>query len=183
VTAAEVAAMLTCGTLRVDACRELSDPAFAADVDRRLAGVGLERATGAGRWIARRIAEPPDRGGWEPFHRLQQPHLAVIAAVYLHLQYLPRQAGVDPDPQATLALDELCATFASYGRQTMRRFVSELRRSGHLSGEGDDIAAGPLLAAIDPVTADARADQAVRSYLVRRQMREHFEEEPGHSQG
>lgn len=176
-TAEEVAGLLVCGTLPADACPELADAEFATEVDQRLAAVGLVRALGSGRWVARRREPDEAPPGFEPFHRLHQAHLALLAAVYLHLVYLPTQAGVTPADDATISFDELATTFSGYKRRKVQAWVSELRRSGHLGGEGDAIAAGPLLAAIDPVVAEERAEQAVRSYLVRRNVRDRLGEE------
>ncbi len=171
-TAEQVAASLVTGTLAVAAVPELGDGEFAEEVDARLAGVGLERVRARDVWIARRRPQlVHDDRGWTAFHGLHQPHLAVLAIVYLHTVYLPRQAGVAADELAAVPLAELSASLPSYQRQTVRSWVTELRRMGFLTGEGDDVAAGPLLAVMDAAVADERADAAVRAFLVRRQLK------------
>ena len=180
-TAEQVARLLVCGTVDIAAIPELADPEFRDDVEQRLSHVGLQLARGAGRWLAR---SPIELGadvldGFHPAHVLNQGHMAVLAAAYLHLRHLPRQAGVTVEEVGSVTFADLYASFSAYNRRRVRAWITELRRAGFLGGEGDVICAGPLLSVLDEVAADERADRAVHSFLVKRMLQRKAREELG----
>ena len=92
-TPEKTAALLVTGTLNRSHWPELDDEDFAADVRSRLEAVGLELVAASGRWLARPAASPDADDGYEPAFELHAVELAMVAALYLHLRYLPRQAG------------------------------------------------------------------------------------------
>jgi hypothetical protein len=173
---AVIAALLVRGTLAAEQVPELERQDVRTDVARRLAAVNLTLVRAAGRWLARPTAvdTTSENAGFRPFHALHRAHLAILACAYLHLRYLPRQAGAPADDAATVSFDLIYAPFAAaYKRQKIQAWVSELRRGGFLAGDGDAIAAGPFLASIDEADADERADTTVTQFLLRRILDRH----------
>lgn len=168
-----VARLLVCGTLGADRVPELERRNFREEVEQRLGAVGLKLTAASGRWLARptTVDTASEFADFRPFHALHQAHLALLACAYLHLRYLPRQAGAPVDEDASVRFDLLYAPFsASYQRRKVQAWVSELRRGSFLAGEGDVIRAGPFLASIDEVVADDRADAAVTEFVLRRML-------------
>lgn len=177
-TPARAAALLTCGTLDRQTWPELADPEFGAEVRHRLAEVGLELVSASGRWLARpqRVAE---ESGFEPAFSLNAVELAVLAALYLHLRFLPqRQESVANDePEPSVAVDDIVASFPGYQKTYLEGPVlGRLRNAGFVHREEGRLYAGPYLAAIDEVAADERCTHALDGFLLRRYLKRKAEE-------
>jgi hypothetical protein len=168
--------MLVAGTLDRAQWPELDDEDFAVEVRERLSAVGLELVGAAGKWLARPVHVPTDDiDGFEPAFALNSVELAVVAALYLHLRYLPRQGGgSETNEEPSVAVEELLRAFPGYsGRFISQIVVGHLRNAGFVRRENDRLYAGPYLAALNEIEADERAQVAVgnfqlRSYLKRR---------------
>lgn len=181
-TAERAAALLVCGTLERASWRELEEESFAAEVRRRLDGVNLELVSTAGQWLAR-PRNTSEEEGFAPSFHLHTVELAMVAALYLHLRYLPAQVedtGNGDEP--SVEVDELIRPFAdSYNRSYLEDIVlGHLRNAGFLERRKGRIYAGPYLAAIDPVAAGERAKAVLDRFLLRRYLREratHLEQE------
>jgi hypothetical protein len=169
-TPERAAQLLTQGLLERKAWPELADEHFAAEVEQRLAAVGLQLASGGGYWVARSMdGQAPE--GFEPLLALDEAELALLAALYLHLRYLPRQSGnQEEQEEPSVAVEDIERGFpykVGYarillGRLTNARFVE--RRDHRLY-------AGPYLSALDEVAADERASELLSDFRLRRQLR------------
>lgn len=181
-TAAKTAAMLVSGKLVRAEWPELDDEDFATEVRARLAAVGLELVGAGGRWLARPVVSLEADDGFEPAFELNTVELAVVAALYLHLRYLPRQAGAaDNGDDPSVDVDELLRPFAgAYQRGFLEKIVlGHLRNAGFVERRGGRLYAGPYLAAINEIEADERAQAAVGQFLLRRFLRRRAEELEG----
>lgn len=168
------AQLLVAGTLDRSVWRELEDEEFAAEVVRRLGEVGLELVGADGRWLSRPL-DTEDEDGFEPTLHLHSVELAMAAALYLHLRYLPRQAetvetGAELEP--SVEVDDVLAAFDGYDKLYLERMVlGRLRNAGFVRREGGRLYAGPYLAAINEIDADARAQKALEEFTIRRYLR------------
>lgn len=173
-TPEEAARLLTQGTLQRLLWPELSLEEFAAEVSERLAAVGLELASGDGRWVARsHDRQAPD--GFEPIFSLDQLELAVLAALYLHLRYLPRQApkGGEPEPgdrkeQPSVAVEDIERGLPGYKVSKVQMVLGRLKNAHFVHQQNGRLYAGPYLAALDEVVADERATELLRDFRLHR---------------
>lgn len=162
-----VARLLTQGVLSRTAWPELAVEDFAAEVSRRLAEVGLELASGDGYWVAR-APEGSRPEGFEPVFALDQLELAVLAALYLHLRYLPRQGGEqDPDEKPSVTVEDI-ERGLPYKVSKVRMVLGRLRNARFVYQQDGRLYAGPYLAALDEVVADERAAELMRDFRLRR---------------
>lgn len=170
----QTAALLVAGTLDRAQWPELDDEDFAAEVRDRLEAVGLELVGAAGRWLARPQRAPTDdTDGFEPAFALNTIELAVIAALYLHLRYLPRADGAENGEEPSVAVEELLRAFPGYsGRFISQIVVGHLRNAGFVRRENDRLYAGPYLAALNEVEADERSQVAMGSFQLRRHLKQ-----------
>lgn len=167
-SAEQTARLLMQGLLEATAWPEFEDESFAGEVRRRLAGVGYELGSANGYWLARaREADAVD--GFKQHFRLNEAEYAVIAALYLHLRFLPRQAEQlgSPDDDPSVAVEEIERGFPCYTVETVRRILGRLRNLQFIRIYGERIFAGPYLAVIDELAADERAMQALRDFKLR----------------
>jgi hypothetical protein len=180
-TAEKTAAMLVAGVLVRADWPELDDEDFATEVRSRLSAVGLELVGAGGRWLARPAASLEADEGFEPAFALNTVEMAMIAALYLHLRYLPRQAGAsDNGDEPSVEVDELLRPFNGYQRGFLEKIVlGHLRNAGFVERRGGRLFAGPFLAAINDIEADERAQAAVSQFLLRRFLRRRAEELEG----
>jgi hypothetical protein len=168
-TAEELARLLPQGLLRADRFPELADDEIAEDVRERLAQVGLELVRADEYWLARsRPNEALD--GFEPVFELDEAELAVAAALYLHLRYLPRHGRVETTAQgrAAVAVDDIERVFPRYSPTKMRMLLGRLRNAHFVSRADEHFHAGPYQHAFDEVEADERAHEALRNFRLRR---------------
>lgn len=181
-TPERVARLLVAGTLDQSAWPEIADEDFASEVRERLDAVGCDLVAGGGKWMAR--PRPTDEvDGFDPTFTLDKVELALIAALYLHLRYLPRQPSTLPPSadEPSLELDEIYRGFPHYDQSYLRRVLGRLRNAGFIRRDGGRIYAGPYLAAIDQVYADERAEGALRSFVISRFLRRRAEELKTHA--
>lgn len=170
-TPADVAALLSAGTLEREVWPELEDEQFAAQVRERLAGVGMTLVATPASFLAR-LAEPNGAIGFTPHARLHAVHKAMIAVLYLYLRYLPAQANDGELPingdAPSVSADDVFAAF-TYKRRYLEQIVlGELKRQNFVRQIGGRLYAGDNLMAIDPVQMDMRAEEMLRRFLLKR---------------
>lgn len=171
----ELARLLPQGLLRVDHFPELADEATAAEVRDRLAQVGLELVRTDEHWLARAL---PNQGpdGFEPVFEFDEAELAVAAALYLHLRYLPRHGRVEQNGgRAAVAVDDIERVFPGYTQQKIRMLLGRLRNAHFVSRADERFHAGPYLHAFDEIAADERAHEALRNFRLRRYFQQYAE--------
>jgi hypothetical protein len=181
-TPAQTAALLVAGTLERAQWPELADEDFAEDVRKRLGEVGLDLVGAAGRWLARpRHAPTEDIDGFEPVFALNTVALAVIAALYMHLRYLPRHAGgAESDEEPSMAVEELLRAFPSYtSTYISKTILGEVRKARFVRRENDRLYAGPYLAALNEIEADERSHVAIGKFQQRRYLKQRAQELEG----
>jgi hypothetical protein len=179
--AEKAAALLVRGPLERDAWPEFADEAFVAEVRHRLGEVGAELAS-SGRCFVARARELPDEAGFEPLFRLNTVELAMVAALYLYLRYEPRQRatnGIEVDDNPSVDVEDIVRAFPSRSRDYLQKVLTRLKRMGFVRRDHDRLFAGPYLAALDDIAADARADQLLERFLRRRYLRRLEAEEAG----
>lgn len=171
-TPEEAAHLLTQGILVRSAWPELALEEFASEVSERLAAVGLELASGDGHWVARsRDGQAHD--GFEPIFALDQLELAVLAALYLHLRYLPRQSSngdgeVDQPKEPSVALEDIERGLPGYKVSKVQMVLGRLKNAQFVRQQNGRLYAGPYLAALDEVVADERATELLRDFRLHR---------------
>jgi hypothetical protein len=153
---------------------ELGEAGTREEVRRRLgeAGCELVYAPAAERWLARLEQPVPALEGHAPVLALGTHELAVLAACWLHLRFLPAEAGaegeaghdwLDPDDLAEL----LGARLDGSG---LPGVLEGLGRAGYLTLREGRVEAGPLLDTLDEPGARDRA----RALLARHQRLAHL---------
>jgi hypothetical protein len=178
-TPAQTASLLVAGTLERSCWPELDDEDFSAEVRARLAYVGLELVGAGGRWLARPITVADDEDGFEPAFRLHSVELAMVAALYMHLRYLPQQGGRDlaAAEEPSVEIDEMIRAFPGHQRNYLEQIVlGHLRNAGFVRRDRGRLYAGPYLAALNDVQAGERAQAALSSFQLRRHLRRRAEE-------
>jgi len=178
-TPAQTAAMLVAGTLDRAQWPELDDEDFAGEVGDRLDMVGLELVGSSGKWLARpKHAPTDDIDGFEPAFALNTVELAVIAALYLHLRYLPRNANRNENgEEPSVAVEELLRGFPGYSSRFISQIVvGHLRNAGFVRRENDRLYAGPYLATLNEIEADERSQVALGSFQLRRYLKQRASE-------
>lgn len=175
--------MLVAGTLDRAQWPELDEEDFADEVRGRLSAVGLDLVGAAGQWLARpQHAPAEDVEGFEPTFALNTVELAVVAALYLHLRFLPRHAmgtGIEAKP-ASVSVEELVLAFPGYSAHYISNVVlGRLRKAGFVRRENDRLLAGPYLAALNEVQADERAQEVLGRFQLRRHLKRRAEELEG----
>jgi hypothetical protein len=170
-TAEHAALRLTQGLLEASAWPEFEDEDFLAEVRKRLEGVGLELASADGYWLARSRDTGPDEG-FKPLFRLDQAELAVLAALYLHIRFLPRQGEqlARRKDHASVLLEDIERGFPAYTVDTIRRVLGRLRNLHFVRQYQGRLYAGPYLTALDELVADERAREALRDFKLRSQL-------------
>jgi hypothetical protein len=180
-TPERAAALLVCGTLERSAWRELDQDDFAGKVRELLAAVDLDLAAAGGRWVAR-PRSTGDEEGFEPTFHLHSVEMAMVAALYLHLRYLPYQtADAEITEEPSVELDDLIRPFAqpvgSYTKYYLEQIVlGHLKKAGFCEQRDGKYYAGPYLAAVDPVSANERAKAALDAFLLKRFLRDRARE-------
>ncbi len=174
-TPEEAARLLTQGILVRSMWPELALEEFAQEVSERLAAVGLVLASGDGYWVAR-SRDGEAREGFEPFFALNKLELAVLAALYLHLRYLPRQSadgnGDDESggqkKRPSVELEDIERGLPGYKVGTVQMVLGRLKNAQFVRQQNGRLYAGPYLAALDEVIADERATELMRDFRLRR---------------
>jgi hypothetical protein len=154
---------------------ELALEDFAAEVSERLAAVGLELASGDGHWVARsQDRERPE--GFEPIFSLDHLELAVLAALYLHLRYLPRQTSPDGSgpgapgrsDEPSVGVEDIERGLPGYKVSKVQMVLGRLKNTHFVRQHNGRLYAGPYLAALDEVAADERATELLRDFRLHR---------------
>ena len=179
-TPVELCRTLLVGPVAAVEVPELADDAVLEDVRRRLADVGCELAyaPSADRWIARLSGSLPRLDEHEPVLRLGEAELALLAACWLHLRFLPLErsrlvvdSGIIDLGQASepwLDPEDLVEQLAGrLDRERVYQLLEQLRRTGFLALREGRLYAGPLLDAMQ----DAAAAEQARVLLTRHQRR------------
>lgn len=177
-TPERASALLVCGTIDRRAWRELEQEEFAAKVRALLSIVDLELVGAGGKWLAR-PRNSGEEDGFEPNFHLHTVEMAMVAALYLHLRYLPYQSGQPKSgEEPSVELDDLIRPFVgSYTKHYLEQIVlGHLKKAGFCEQRDGRYFAGPYLAALDPVAANERAKAALDTFLLRRFLREHAAE-------
>jgi hypothetical protein len=163
--------VLLVGSVAAADVPELGEPETREDVRRRLGEAGCELVYSAAseRWLARLAAPLPALEGHQPVLALDTPELAVLATCWLHLRFLPGQAGSAPGPD-WLDPDDLVELLGARLNGGLPGVVERLVRAGYLTLREGRVEAGPLLDTLDEPGA---ADQA-RALLARHQRLAHL---------
>lgn len=163
--------MLLVGSVAAADVPELGEPETREEVRRRLgeAGCELVYSPASERWLARLEAPLPALEGHEPVLALGTAELAVLATCWLHLRFLPGQAGSAPD-QDWLDPDDLAELLGARLDGDLPGVLQRLARAGYLTLREGRVEAGPLLDSLDEPAA---ADQA-RALLARHQRLAHL---------
>jgi hypothetical protein len=171
-TPVEVCRLLLMGSVAAAEVPELRDEEVQAEVRRRLAEVGCELtyARSFERWVARLAGPVPALEDHDTTVRLNVADLAVLAACWLHLRFLPGERIRLPvsDDEHLIALDEQEPSLdpddlaRQFDGQLQKSYVQKtalgnLKRAGFLVQRDGRLFAGPLLDTIDEVTAAERA--------------------------
>jgi hypothetical protein len=175
-SAAELARLLPQGLLRAECFPELGDERIVDEVRERLDAVGLELVFTGEYYLARGpSAESPE--GFEPVFALDESQLAVAAALYLHLRYLPRHGRPQlAAGRPTVAVADIDTVFP-YKQRKMQMLLGRLRNMHFIRRIDEHYQAGPYLYAFDEVEADQRAHEALRNFRLRRHFQRYAAEQ------
>lgn len=188
-TVEEMCRLLLTGHVDAADVPDLADEDVREEVRKRLAAVGCDLAySGAtGRWLARLDGALPAVDGHDPalsFHAAEQ---AMIAALWLHLRFLPLERAkldlddaeerlvADDEGEPSVEVDDLLAQFhGKLAKSYLEGMVlGHLKNAGFVRQHAGRLYAGPLLDTIDEVAASERARLLLArhkrlSYLQRR---------------
>jgi hypothetical protein len=163
--------VLLVGSVAAADVPELGEAETRDEVRRRLgeAGCELVYSPGSERWLARLEAPLPALEGHEPVLALGTAELAVLATCWLHLRFLPGEAGSAAE-QRWLDPDDLAELLGARLNGGLPGVLERLVRAGYLTMREGRVEAGPLL---DTLDEPAAADQA-RALLARHQRLAHL---------
>ena len=164
--------MLLVGSVAAADVPELGEPETRDEVRRRLgeAGCELVYSPSSERWLARLDGPVPELEGHDPVLSLGTAELAVLATCWLHLRFLPGEAGPGDD-QDWLDPDDLAELLGARLNGTgLPSVLERLARAGYLTLREGRVEAGPLLDTLDEPGA---ADQA-RALVGRHQRLAHL---------
>ena len=164
--------MLLVGSVAAADVPELGEPETREEVRRRLGEAGCELVYSAAseRWLARLAAPLPALEGHQPVLALGTAELAVLATCWLHLRFLPGEAGTAAPGQDWLDPDDLAELLGARLNGGLPGVLERLGRAGYLTMREGRVEAGPLLDTLDEPGA---ADQA-RGLLARHQRLAHL---------
>ena len=164
--------MLLVGSVAAADVPELGEPETREEVRRRLGEAGCELVYSAAseRWLARLAAPVPALEGHQPVLALGTAELAVLATCWLHLRFLPGEAGTAAPSQDWLDPDDLAELLGARLNGGLPGVLERLGRAGYLTMREGRVEAGPLLDTLDEPGA---ADQA-RALLARHQRLAHL---------
>ena len=180
--------MLLVGSVAAADAPELGEPEVRDEVRRRLGEVGCELvySPASERWLARLDGPVPALEGHHPVLALGTAELAVLAACWLHLRFLPGEARFtgaprrgSPDPSGAggrpdrgwLDPGDLAELLGARLDGTgLPGVLERLDRAGYLTLREGRVGAGPLLDTLDEPGAAAQA----RALLARHQRLAHL---------
>jgi hypothetical protein len=175
----ELCRVLLVGSVAAADVPELGEPETRDEVRRRLgeAGCELVYSPASERWLARLDGPVPELEGHDPVLALGTAELAVLASCWLHLRFLPAEAGRSggrrdgPPDQGWLDPDDLAELLGARLNGTgLAGVLERLAGTGYLTLREGRVEAGPLLDTLDDPAA---ADQA-RSLVARHQRLAHL---------
>jgi hypothetical protein len=164
--------VLLVGSVAAVGVPELGEPETREEVRRRLgeAGCELVYSPGSERWLARLAAPLPALEGHEPVLALGTAELAVLATCWLHLRFLPAEAGTAVPDQDWLDPDDLAELLGARLNGGLPGVLERLARAGYLTLREGRVEAGPLLDTLDEPDAAGQA----RALLARHQRLAHL---------
>jgi hypothetical protein len=166
--------VLLVGSVTAADVPELGEPEIRAEVRQRLgqAGCELVYSPAAERWLTRLEAPLPALEGHDPVLALDTAELAVLAACWLHLRFLPAERADQAQPERDwLDPDDLAELLGARLDGTgLAGVLERLGRAGYLTVREGRVEAGPVLDTLDEPGA---AEQA-RALLVRHQRLAHL---------
>jgi hypothetical protein len=164
--------VLLVGSVAAADVPELGEPETREDVRRRLGEAGCELVYSAAseRWLARLAAPLPALEGHQPVLDLGTAELAVLATCWLHLRFLPAEAGTAAPAQDWLDPGDLAELLGARLNGGLPGVLERLGQAGYLTMREGRVEAGPLLDTLDEPGA---ADQA-RALLARHQRLAHL---------
>jgi hypothetical protein len=184
VTPVELCRTLLVGPVAAAEVPELADDAIRDDVRRRLGDVGCELAyaPSSDRWIARLSGSLPHLHDHEPVLRLGEAELALLAACWLHLRFLPLERARLVADSGIIDLGDASEPWIDpedlveqlggrIERERVHQLLDQLRRTGFVALREGRLYAGPLLDAMH----DATATEQARMLLTRHQRRAHLQ--------
>jgi hypothetical protein len=168
--ATELCRVLLVGSVAAADVPELGEPETRDEVRRRLgeAGCELVYSPASERWLARLDGAVPALEGHDPVLALGTAELAVLATCWLHLRFLPAEAGAGD--QDWLDPDDLTELLGARLDGGLPGVLERLGRAGYLTLREGRVEAGPLLDTLDEPGA---AEQA-RALLARHQRLTHL---------
>jgi hypothetical protein len=181
-TPVEICRTVLTGVVQAAALPELGDDDVRHEVAARLEEVGCELAYSPAFdcWMARLAGPLPNIDGVDSANPLNAADLAVLAACWLHLRFLPAENtrllpveedeatlfGLPPMSETTsIELDDLAQQFPTLPPRNVVISVGKLRRLRYLDQREGQLYAGPLLDSLD----DVRAVEQARRMLLRHQ--------------
>lgn len=189
-TVVEICRLLLTGSVEAADVPDLHDEDVRREVRQRLAaaGCGLAYSQDTGRWVARLDGSLPTVESHDAVLALHAAELAMLAACWLHLRFLPLERAEldvpeddqlvdvgDEDGQPSVAVEDLIAQFHGKLNKTYldNIVLGHLKNAGFVRQRSGRIYAGPLLDTLDEVAASERARVLLTrhqrlSYLERR---------------
>lgn len=184
-TPEEICRTLLAGVTPAAAVSDLGDDDVYGEVSARLQAAGCELAYSPAFdcWTARFAGPVPDIDAIDSADPLNSADLAVLAACWLHLRFIPaentRLMPADGAEDALFALppaeerdsiefDDLAQQFPTLPPRNVGISVGKLRRLRYLDQREGRVFAGPLLDSLDDVQA---AEQARRLLLRHQRLR------------
>ncbi|MEU3456883.1 hypothetical protein ABZ671_25270 [Micromonospora sp. NPDC006766] len=186
-TPVEICRTVLAGITPAAAVPELGDDDVRREVSVRLQNAGCELAYSPvfDCWTARFAGPFPDIDAVDSAHPLNSADLAVLAACWLHLRFLPaentRLLPADGEGDALFALppaaesgsiefSDLAQQFPTLPPRNVGISVGKLRRLRYLDQREGRVFAGPLLDSLD----DLQAAEQARRLLLRHQRMRHL---------
>jgi hypothetical protein len=179
VTPVEICGALLASIVPADAVPELRDEDVRQEVTVRLSEVGCELVYSHhfDCWTTRLAGPLPNASLSDSPHALDAKDLAVLAACWLHLRFLPMEnsrlplddGGLFPsdDVPAEVPLDQadLASQIQTLHPSAIQIALGKLKRARFLVQRNGQLFAGPMLDALDEV----RATEQARRLLLRHQ--------------
>jgi hypothetical protein len=170
-TPVEICGALLSAIIPADAIPELHDDDVRIEVMTRLSEVGCELVYSHRHesWTARLVGPLPDVSLSDSPHALDVKDLAVLAASWLHLRFLPMENsrlpldedGLFPEEDSSeeISLDpaELASSIHALSPTAIGIALGNLKRTRFLVQRNGQLFAGPMLDALDEVRATEQA--------------------------
>lgn len=178
-TPIDICGALLAAIIPADSVPELRDDDVRNEVMARLSEVGCELIYSHHHdaWTARLTGPLPDVSLTDSPHALDTKDLAVLAACWLHLRFLPMENSrlpldddglfADDDTSEGIPLDEaeLASNLVAISPTTIGIALGKLKRLRFLDQRNGQLFAGPMLDALDEI----RATEQARRLMLRHQ--------------